>query len=69
MFCIVIWMPKQKSKVQTALKKLSVFNGFAKEENALSKVAYLAHSPDPLFFKITESNQNSSTGSLCPSLL
>ena len=43
---------KQKSNVQTALKKLivfTVFNGFANEEDALPKVAHLAHSPDPLF--------------------
>jgi hypothetical protein len=51
-FCIVSWMPKRKSNVQTALKKLivfTVFNGFANEEDALPKVAHLAHSPDPLF--------------------
>ena len=44
---------KQKSNVQTALKKLivfTVFNGFANEEDALPKVAHLAHSPDPLFW-------------------
>jgi hypothetical protein len=31
-FCIVSWMPKQKSNVQTALKKLIVLNGFANKE-------------------------------------
>ena len=32
-FLICFWMPKQKSKVQTTLKKLIVFNGFANEEH------------------------------------
>ena len=32
LFFIGFWMPKQKSKVQTTLKKLIVFNGFANEE-------------------------------------
>jgi len=31
-FCIVSWMPKQKSNVQTALKKMIMFNGFANQE-------------------------------------
>jgi hypothetical protein len=42
-------LPLLLSFVQTALKKLIAFNGFANEENALPKVAHLAHSPDPLF--------------------
>ena len=40
-------MPKQKSNVQTALKKLIVFNGFANEENVFPKVG---HSPVLFFF-------------------
>ena len=31
-FFIFPWMPKQKSKVQTAFKKSIVFNGFVNEE-------------------------------------
>ena len=46
-------MPKQKSNVQTALKKLIAFNGFANEENALPKVAHLAHSPLFCFFSVS----------------
>ena len=40
-------MPKKKSNVQTALKKLIVFNGFANEENVFPKVG---HSPVVFFF-------------------
>ena len=41
-FCIVSWMPKQKSNVQTALKTFIVLNGFANEENALPQAHHCA---------------------------
>ena len=41
LFFIGFWMPKQKSKVQTTLKKLIVFNGFANEENISIYTIYI----------------------------
>ena len=41
LFFIGFWMSKQKSKVQTTLKKLIVFNGFANEENISIYTIYI----------------------------
>ena len=41
LFFIGFLMPKQKSKVQTTLKKLIVFNGFANEENISIYTIYI----------------------------
>ena len=36
-----VWMPKQKSKVQTALNKLIMFNDFANEDSMYTIYIYM----------------------------